>query len=149
MIPQFNSQGNLPEGIYVCTWEEFIARFGITPYRLSLISGLKTAMISLKNAGCRVIYIDGSFVTSKIIPGDFDACWDTSGVDMNKLKSIAPNLLNFTDKRAAQKSHYRRELFPWSKDQKAGTRFLEFFQIDKEGNPKGIIAIDLGSWKYD
>ncbi len=68
MIPKFNTQGNLPKGIHFCTWEEFIARFGITPHRLSLISGLKMAIISLKNAGCSVIYVDGSFVTSKLIP---------------------------------------------------------------------------------
>jgi hypothetical protein len=150
MIPQFNLQGNLPQGIYVCTWEEFTARFGITSYRLNLINGLKTAMISLKDAGCSVIYVDGSFVTSKPSPGDFDACWDTDGVDIIKLQSIAPNLLNFKNKRAAQKSQYKGEFFLADQSaNQAGMIFLDFFQLDRDGNPKGIIAIDLGSWEYD
>jgi hypothetical protein len=150
MIPKFNTQGNLPKGIYFCTWEEFIARFGITPHRLSLISGLKTAMISLKNAGCSRIYLDGSFVTNKIVPGDFDACWDTNGVDINELRSIAPNLLDFRNKRAAQKSQYEGEFFLADRSaNQAGMIFLDFFQMDRDGNSKGIIAIDLESWEYD
>jgi hypothetical protein len=50
-------------------------------------------MTQLKAAGCRTIYIDGSFVTSKQKPGDFDACWEDNGVDIKYLESIAPTLL--------------------------------------------------------
>jgi hypothetical protein len=150
MIPRFNSKGNLPPGIHVCTWEEFVSRFGSTSHRLSLINGLKTAMVLLKKSDCPAIYIDGSFVTSKLVPGDFDACWDTDGVDMAKLKSIAPNLLKFEAKRAAQKASYKGEFFPadWSADS-SGTRFLDFFQMDRDGDPKGIIAIELTGWNHD
>nr|WP_009632885.1 hypothetical protein [Synechocystis sp. PCC 7509] len=93
MIPPFNSNGNLPPGIHFCSWEEFVARFGSIQYRLNLIAGLKIAMEQLQTAGCSTIYIDGSFVTNKLIPGDFDACWSGNGVDMNKLISIAPTLI--------------------------------------------------------
>jgi hypothetical protein len=34
------------------------------------MSGLRKAMEQLKIAGCRTIYIDGSFVTIKPDPGD-------------------------------------------------------------------------------
>lgn len=53
-------------------------------------------------------------------------------------------------KRAAQKGEYGGEFFPvgWRADN-AGTQFLEFFQIDRDGNPKGIIAIDLERWNHD
>jgi hypothetical protein len=148
MIPQFNSDGNLPQGIHLCNWEEFVARFGKTPQRLSLISGLKTAIAQLQSAGCPTIYIDGSFVTHKLVPGDFDACWDANGVDMAQLQSIAPALLKFDAKRAAQKATYGGEFFPsgWPADS-TGTLFLDFFQMDRDGNPKGIIAIDLVRWQ--
>ncbi len=125
-----------------------MARFGTTSHRLNLISGLKRAMAQLREAGCPTVYIDGSFVTSKLVPGDFDACWEAAGVDMNALKAIAPSLLRFEAKRAAQKAEYGGEFFPagWPADS-AGNLFLDFFQMDREGNSKGIIAIDLSRWQ--
>jgi hypothetical protein len=148
MLPAFDSEGNLPPGIHSCTWEEFVARFGVTPHRLNLIAGLNLAMMQLQEAGCSTIYIDGSFVTKKLIPGDFDACWDTNGVDVNKLIAIAPTLLKFDAKRASQKAEYGGELFPAEfLANAAGNCFLEFFQIDRDGNPKGLVAINLRSWQ--
>lgn len=111
MIPPFNLNGKLPPGIHFCSWEEFVARFGSTQHRLNLIAGLKIAMEQLRIAGCSTVYVDGSFVTNKLIPGDFDACWSASNVDMNKLISIAPILLKFDAKRAAQKAEYGGEFF--------------------------------------
>lgn len=125
-----------------------MARFGQTQQRLDLISGLKIAMAQLRSVGCPTIYIDGSFVTHKLVPGDFDACWDANGVDMAQLQLIAPALLKFDAKRAAQKAIYGGEFFPagWPADS-AGTCFLDFFQMDRDGNLKGIIAIDLVRWQ--
>jgi hypothetical protein len=148
MIPLFDVKGKLPPGIHHCTWEEFVARFGTTQHRLTLIVGLKAAMLQLQSAGCAIAYIDGSFVTHKLIPGDFDACWDANGVDMALLQAIAPVLLKFDAKRAAQKAEYGGEFFPagWPADS-SGTLFLEFFQRDRDGNPKGIVAINLLEWQ--
>lgn len=107
------------------------------------MTGLKAAMISLKEAGCRTVYIDGSFVTGKQIPGDFDACWEEAGVDPTTLD---PVLLTFENGRAEQKAKYLRELFPASSTADCnGFSFVEFFQGDRDtGRRKGIIAIDLG-----
>ena len=82
-------------------------------------------------------------MTSKEVPNDFDACWEEAGVDP---VSLDPVLLTFDPGRATQKAKYMGELFPASVRADAeGTSFLEFFQTDKEtGNPKGIVAIDLG-----
>ena len=62
--------------------------------------GLRAALEDLKNAGCRTAYVDGSFVTIKAIPNDYDACWDEDGVDPVLLD---PVLLTFGAGRAAQK----------------------------------------------
>jgi hypothetical protein len=148
MIPMFSANGKLPPGIHRCTWKEFVERFGITPHRLNLIAGLKRAMEHLQIAGCSIIYIDGSFVTDKVVPGDFDACWETRGVDAKKLISIAPSLLDFSNRRAAQKAEYGGELFfAGVPADNAGNLFLDFFQMDRDGQPKGIIAIDLERWQ--
>jgi membrane protease subunit (stomatin/prohibitin family) len=80
MVPLFNNDGLLPPGIHFCNWEEFVVRFGTTQHRLNLIAGLRTAMVQLRSAGCSTVYIDGSFVTHKLIPEDFDACWDENEV---------------------------------------------------------------------
>lgn len=146
MIPEFDEHGNLPPGVHWAEWEEFKDRFGTTPRRSRMIDGLQMAMEQLKAAGCRTIYINGSFVTSKLAPQDFDACWDRDEVDMNYLKTDAPRLRNYAD-RAAQKAFYRGEIFP--SDQPVGSYDLtsyELFQRDRERNPKGIIAIDLVRW---
>ncbi len=142
MIPDFDADGNLPPGVHWATWREFAQRFGISPHRLKLLKGLRNALDVLKTAGCQAVYVDGSFVTAKSVPNDFDACWDVVGVNPYLLDPI---LLILTDGRAAQKAKYFGELFPAQlPNGMTGLRFLEFFQIDKEtGKLKGIIAIDL------
>lgn len=141
MIPHFDNEGNLPSGIHVTTWRELVSRFGHTEHRRRLTEGLKSALDALRAAGCKRVYVDGSFVTAKVEPGDFDGCWEVDGVDPGKLDPVP---LTFSNRRAAQKAKYRGELFlAGAGADPAGTRFLEFFQHDKDGNAKGIIALDL------
>jgi hypothetical protein len=142
MIPEFEDNGNLPPGIHETSWEEFIERFGRTPQRKRLLKGLRAAMESLRTAGCRRVYLDGSFVTAKDIPNDYDGCWDIDGVDVTLLDPI---LLRFEDGRAAQKAKYLGEFFPTEMtEHRSGVTFAEFFQIDKEsGQSKGIILLNL------
>ena len=101
------------------------------------------AIDSLRWAGCHTVYIDGSFVTSKEMPNDFDACWEEEGVAPELLD---PELLRFDAGRAMQKARYLGELFPASIEATAeGLSFLEFFQTDRgTGRSKGIVAVELG-----
>lgn len=142
MIPSADLTGNLPPGIHWASWDEISARFGSTAWRRLLLDGLRAALENLKEAGCRTVYLDGSFVTDKHIPGDFDACWEPDGVNADLLD---PTLLDFADRRANQKAKYRGELFIASQDANLlGDTFLKFFQTDKNtGDQKGIIAINL------
>lgn len=148
MIPGLNQNGLLPEGIHKTNWEQIVQYFGKTEYRLKLLYGMKIALIALKDAGCKRVYIDGSFVTDKEFPEDYDGCWDPSGVDPVKLD---PVLLDFSNRRNAMKAKYYGELFiSTSKANTTGDTFLDFFQIDKEtGLPKGILVINLERFKYD
>lgn len=92
-----------------------------------------------------MVYVNGSFVTSKVRPGDFDGCWDVAGVDPALLD---PVLLTFDMRRAAQKGKYLGELFPVQIGEKGSQSFLDFFQVDKEsGKPKGIVVLELDRWK--
>ena len=133
-------------GIHWVTWKEMVSGFGFTPRRRRLLAGLKKALGLLKAAGCRAVYVDGSFVTAKPQPGDFDACWAVEGVNPDKLDQV---FLDFSNSRARQKSRFLGELFPADLPAGlSGRTFLEFFQIDKEsGAAKGILALDLRRWR--
>ena len=141
-IPPFQEGGNLPPGIHEATWEEIAARFGSSAWRRELLAGLREALENLREAGCARAYIDGSFVGAKETPGDFDACWESAGVDPELLD---PVLLTFANARAAQKERFRGELFPVeARAEPHGTRFLDYFRRDRlTGEPKGIIALNL------
>lgn len=142
MLPAFDGSGNLPPGVHWTTWPEFVGRYGTTPHRQTLLTGLKLALESLRDAGCMAVYVDGSFVTSKQTPGDLDFCWEVKGVDPTRLD---PAFLVFDHGRAAQKAKFSGEFFPANLPEGAsGKTFLEFFQTDRHtGGPKGIVAIDL------
>jgi hypothetical protein len=140
-IPELDPiTGNLPSGVHDATWDQLLAAFASNPDRARLADGLRRALEDLKAAGCTRAYIDGSFVTSKDRPGDFDGCWELAGVDPGLLH---PALLDFARGRLAQKARYAGELFiADSPADPAGTTFIDFFQSDRNGQPKGIVAID-------
>lgn len=149
MIPDLNPDGNLPSGIHDATWSELVSNYGTTSHRKKLLDGLRRATNNLAAAGCKTLLLDGSFVSGKSDPEDFDGCWDPVGVDPTKLD---PVLLRFENRRAAQKTKYFGELFPssWIADSKKTPplTFLEFFQIDKStGQPKGLLRLDLTGWR--
>ncbi|MCX7782613.1 MAG: hypothetical protein N2318_03095 [Meiothermus sp.] len=141
MLPKFNEDGDLPPGLHSATWQEVRATFGWNQRRSDLLDGLEAALKVLKQAGCKWAYLNGSFVTAKEEPGDFDVCWEPDGVDYDKLD---PVLLDFSNKRSAQKAKYGGELFPATADATGdGTPFIEFFQSARGGGRKGIVAINL------
>lgn len=142
MIPEFTADGLLPRGIHPATLEEVFERFGGNERRERLLVGLTEALRLLHAAGCRRVYINGSFVTSKERPNDIDACWDISGVDVDALD---PVFFEFDNGRAAQKARFGAEFFPAQVPEGiTGKAFLDFFQVDRQtGEPKGIIEIEL------
>ena len=147
MIPEWMSNGDLPPGIHFATWQEIEGRLAFNLWRRGLLEGFQSACEELREAGCRLVYIDGSFVTTKERPGDFDACWDIRNVNDEKLD---PVFLDFTQGRAAQKRRFRGEFFPAQLPEGAtGRAFVEFFQVNKlTGKQKGVLAIRLrGSTK--
>ncbi len=143
MIPDFNKYGLLPKGVHWASLDEIKDKLSFSDKRIFLIEGLEKAIKSFKGAGCKAMYIDGSFVTSKDEPGDIDVCYDFIEMDPTKLD---PVLLNFDNERAAQKAKYGCEFFMshWVAMEPPPIIFLDFFQVHKEtGRQKGIIGIKL------
>ena len=143
MIPEFIEIDGpwkvLPEGIHAADLEEIKKRFVTTEKRKQLFEGLERGVEALREAGCTAIFLDGSFVTEKPDPGDYDVCWDPVGVDEKKLN---PVFLDFSQKRKRQKETFLGEYFPSSSKADQTHVFLDFFQLDKySGGAKGIIRI--------
>lgn len=145
MIPEMIDIGGpwnlLPPGIHDCSLEELSNRFAYNERRTHLYEGLKMGVIELARVGCSELYVDGSFVTEKTLPGDFDACWNPLGVDG---EAIDPVLLELDYPRVLQKEKYFGEFFPSTLGADGVHNFLEYFQIDRHtGKPKGIIRLKL------
>jgi len=145
MIPEFIDIGGpwrvLPPGVHKATLAEIETRFAISEHREKLFIGFRKGAIALRKAGCQKLYLDGSFITEKPFPADFDACWDPIGVDPQKLD---PVLLDFSDGRKQQKKIYQGEFFPSTFCADRKHFFFDFFQLDKyTGNAKGIICVEF------
>ena len=141
MIPQFIALGLLPEGVHKASWSEVESRLGKTATRKRLLEGLLSGLRALEAAGCTKAYLDGSFVTTKPQPGDIDVCYESSNMDFGLLE---PTLKDFSNRRAAQKAKYGCEFFEAEAEAiPDGTLYLDFFQMTKDGNRKGILALEL------
>lgn len=146
MLPQFTPNGTLPPGIYWATWDEVVRRFGTNTHRLTLLAHLKAVLDTLRAVGCERVYLDGSFVSEKQYPNDFDACWDAQAVNIVALLALDPSLLPTNDAlRALQKAKHRGDIFvAQGTELGSGMRFLAFFQRDRQtGGRKGIVGLDL------
>ena len=132
----------LPEGIHISDFASISACFATSHWRRDLFDGLLEVSRNLSNAGCRRLYLNGSFVTGKPKPADYDACWEPDGVNPDLLD---PTLLNFDNQRALQKSKYKGEFFPTSTSaSRSRVTFVDFFQIEKfTGLKKGIILVEF------
>ncbi len=146
MIPDLIHLGSesaylvLPPGVHNTNLNEVRRRFAFTPHRIKLLNGFRLGCKNLVSAGCKAIYLNGSFTTSKIHPNDFDACWGLRGVDFNL---IDETLLDFRDQRAAQKAKFGGEFFMVDNIFSNEITFLEYFQLDRDtGKQKGILLVD-------
>jgi len=139
-IPDFDSNGNLPPGAYTVSLEEIEER---TERRQQLLTGLKAAIANLAQAHVKRVWIDGSFVTAKDEPNDIDGCWEyDNDVDVDALD---PVFLDLHPPREAMKDKLGVDFLianiPLSD---AGDKSVEeFFQIDRDGNRKGILILEL------
>jgi Family of unknown function (DUF6932) len=142
MLPDLKDDGQLPPGIHEACWREFCDRYGTTAHRRRLIEGLKLLVDHLKSVGCEAVYVDGSFVTGKERPNDYDACWDLTGV---KIEAVDKTLLDFSDEgKQEMQAKYRGDIRPDSCSPiESDATYLEFFQTDRDGNPKGIVKLRL------
>jgi hypothetical protein len=140
---EFDSRtGYLPEGVHRLTVPEVARLFAWNPRRRFLFDGLSRALSNLQFAGCRTVIVDGSFITAKEEPADWDAAFDPVGVIAKRLDPI---LIKHDDGRRAMRAKYLGDMFPWTSvaSSLTGSLYRQFFQKDRDGIPKGIVEILL------
>ena len=135
--------GYLPAGVHRCAWAEFGDRF-VAPneHRRGLGALLFAALEALRAAGCRRVWINGSYVTDKALPGDVDVLWDAHGVQPRRLD---PVFRAEDDQTCAE----RRKRFGGDYiaiyDDGPDAVLIRHFQTDRAGIDKGIIVMDLST----
>jgi hypothetical protein len=140
MIPEFTNTGNLPPGIHMATWTEFQGRFGYNQKRIWLLEGLKMLLNELTKVRCSAVYVDGSFVTNKEIPKDYDLCWKMEGV---LIEDLDPVLTNYTlQGKMLIEEKYRGDIRGAEFSvRETGASYLDFFQHDRDGRAKGVVEL--------
>jgi hypothetical protein len=139
-LPNFKKNGLLPQGVYPCRWKEFLTVFAINAHRLQLSDGLFAGLKALKKFGCNTVYVDGSYVTAKPFPNDVDVAFDNTNMDWKGLKKHHPEFFDIANGDTIQKEKYSSHFFACNAFE---TYFIDFFQFDRNGNPKGIVKLNL------
>lgn len=135
--------GYLAPGLHRMTWAEFCRLFLVGDWRARLGRGLYRALNNLRNAGCCQAIVDGSFVTAKPDPSDYDVAFDPEGV---RGALLDPVLMRHEDGRRAMKAKYLGDIVPWGWPACSATGIIykDYFQSDRTGSAKGVVLLNLG-----
>jgi hypothetical protein len=141
MIPDLTGEGMLPPGSHEATMTEIRRRFGTgNPVRTRLMKGLESVLQMARKVGASLFYLDGSFVTDKKEPGDWDAVLLLpAGARIGSKEAIA-----LADRPELRK-RYGGDLFTvMEEDTEVLAHYVErVFVRDRHGRAKGLILFRL------
>ncbi|MBN3040358.1 MAG: hypothetical protein JW867_04460 [Candidatus Omnitrophica bacterium] len=139
MIPKLNSYGYLPAGIHKASLKEVGKRFGESTQKRKDLFKMLEALVELLSRHAENIesfLLDGSFVTSKAEPGDFDCVlilkegFDFNSPDAEKIRNA--------------KRIYNAHLFSVMENDIIMRRNrINFFGHDRDGVSKGLLEVRL------
>ena len=142
-IPAFREDGWLPTGHHQASWE-VVSRFGGDPgSRRSVLTArlveLRDALRNLGVTGC--LLLDGSFVSAKQDPGDFDVLL-IGPCDIQAMKEVTPELSRLLDTERAEKE-LGYSLFYIPSDSPARDLLGTLWDVSKDGIEKGVVEVQL------
>lgn len=143
-IPPTLATGSLPPGVHAATRGEFLLRFaGGSPERAVLATQLDVLSAALADVGVSHVVVGGSYAGTKTVPNDIDLAWvptastTTDAVDaaFAKVRHLVPGVSSF--------NRIDRIVLnaPTLKGSRPGEVFLELFQHDKFGTPRGVVLL--------
>ncbi len=142
MLPAFNQDGNLPEGLHQANEQEVLARFATSSVRRQWLGEqLRHLLNAATTTGClhRVI-LWGSFVTSKESPNDIDVLLIMDeAFDSEQVLGDTKLLFDYTQ----AKIRFTADVF-WTKasiDQTMLALWLDTYQIGRDFKRRGIVEV--------
>ena len=144
MIPEFNKDGNLPEGIYFVEEVEFIERFCSNSARRKWLGARFVELLAMSKSTGQLdrLFIWGSFISDKESPNDIDILLLMK--ETFYLEKISEDNKIIFDHVAAR-IRFHMDIF-WSKadiGEEVLNLWLETYQITKDYNRRGIVEVKL------
>jgi hypothetical protein len=144
VLPEFTAEGDLPPGVHVADWQEFLTRFRGSSSRRAWLSGRLWALLELAaiNGKLRRVFIWGSFVTAKPAPRDLDLL-PIMDEDFEVDAVAAPARAVFDSVRA--KLLFEADVF-WARSSighELPDLWLDTYQTSRSFRKRGIVAPEL------
>jgi hypothetical protein len=144
MIPLFSPAGLLPAGIHSATiaeCEERFAQFDQSDRRIRLFENVRRLYEEVRKVPfIRQMFLVGSFVTAKSEPNDFDCLLVIDGDQFPS--ELRPFEYRLVTRRAAARE-FGGDVVSVIDGSELHRRYLAFFQTTRDGDPAGIIELDL------
>ncbi len=141
-IPDFREDGYLPEGLHRATEAEVLFRFGSpSRRRRALALQLRNWLRLARAVQSRRFFVDGSFITAKLFPGDLDAVVLLS----NTFQCALDNGLEAAvELERIVRTHRMGDLFA-AEDDADWFGWLDFFTGTREADErrKGVVEVIL------
>ncbi len=144
MLPKFNNDGNLPEGIYAADQAEFFNRFATSSARRKWLGERLQELFTLaKSTGeLERIFVWGSFVSAKESPNDVDMLLLMSNdFQIEKVPEDSKILFDYI----GAKVRFHVDIF-WSKSsigKETVRMWLDTYQTTKDFKRRGIVEVKL------
>jgi hypothetical protein len=144
MLPEFNEEGFLREGVYLASEAEIRHRFATTSARRKWLGvKLQELLSAAKSTGhLRRAFIWGSYLTSKESPNDLDVLIVMD--DEFELATIEPGALPLFH-HAEAKVRFNADVF-WTKagiGESTLQLWLDTYQTGRDQNRRGIVEVLL------
>ena len=142
MIPEFRSDGYLPDGLHRATEAEVTFRFGSQSQRRTLLALRLRRWIDLSRAiSAKRFFVDGSFVTAKQEPNDVDAVVWLPNDFLRRVSDGQPEAIELE---MMLLNREPEEIFA-AEDRRDWDDWLEFFCRTREsdGRTKGVVEVEL------
>ena len=144
MVPEFNVDGNLPEGVHSVGEEEFLEYFATFSARRKWLGERVKEILALAKSTGKVerFFVWGSFITAKESPNDVDILLVMSeDFQIENEREEIRHLFDYIRARV----RYNADVF-WTKSsigEETLSLWLETYQLGKDFKRRGIVEVKL------